>query len=107
MALSTGTSSGKSVCFNVPVLETVLEAPESVALYLFPTKALAQDQLRHFTSFADRASPSLLAASLDGDTPQVDRRQLRQRCHVFLTNPDLLHTTLLPQHEEWAEVPYP
>ena len=105
--LSTPTASGKSLGYTVPALHAMATSAEARAIFIFPTKALAQDQLRHFTSFADRASPSLLAASLDGDTPQVDRRQLRQRCHVFLTNPDLLHTTLLPQHEEWAEVPYP
>ena len=70
----------------------------------FPTKALAHDQLASLSAFADAACPHLLAAAFDGDTPMVDRPQLRRKCHAFLTNPDILHSTVLRKHREWADV---
>ncbi|KAL3928792.1 MAG: hypothetical protein SGPRY_002238 [Prymnesium sp.] len=102
--LSTPTSSGKSLVYSVAAVSAVTADPYARAMFLFPTKALAQDQLKNFSALAEDACPSLLAATLDGDTSQPDRRQLCRRCHVFLTNPDLLHATLLPNHGEWAEV---
>ena len=82
----------------------MIAKPTARVLLLFPTKALAQDQLGKLSALAEAACPMLLAATLDGDTPKADRLQLRQRCHVFLSNPDLLAATILPRHDEWSEV---
>ncbi len=99
----TGTASGKSLCYNIPVLEGLLSDPESTALYLFPTKALAQDQLRGLMRFKER-SPGLClhAGTYDGDTPSTTRRTLRERGNVVLTNPDMLHSGILPRHTSWG-----
>ena len=102
--VATGTSSGKSLSYMVPAIEAVIAKPTARVLLLFPTKALAQDQLGKLSALAEAACPMLLAATLDGDTPKADRLQLRQRCHVFLSNPDLLAATILPRHDEWSEV---
>ena len=99
----TGTASGKSLCYHIPVLESVLQDPESTALYLFPTKALAQDQLRGLLRFKER-SPGLAfhAGTYDGDTPNATRKALRERGNVVLTNPDMLHSGILPRHTSWG-----
>ncbi len=90
--VSTSSASGKTLCYNIPVLEAILTEPRSCALYLFPTKALAQDQLR---GLQELFSPSLLRldefATFDGDTPQAERAEIRKRAKVILTNPDMLH----------------
>ena len=99
--VATPTSSGKSLVYTIPVVRAVLDDPYARALLLFPTKALAQDQLGALNAFADEACPNLLAATLDGDTARPDRSQLAKRAHVLLSNPDLLHATMLPQHTEW------
>ncbi len=101
----TGTASGKSLCFQLPTLERLLEEPEATALHLFPTKALAQDQLKSLTRLA--ADGGVLEARLsagvyDGDTAPSTRRQLRERANVILSNPDMLHAGILPQHARWA-----
>lgn len=103
----TGTASGKSLCYNVPVLETALMNPEATALYLFPTKALAQDQLRAFLTLAGGLSPNLStppiqAGVYDGDTPPDERRRLREKGRIILSNPDMLHSGILPRHPSWA-----
>jgi len=111
VALSTGTSSGKSVCFNVPVVESLLQAPDSVALYLYPTKALAQDQFGAFRAFLSEAgsgSDSLdrivKPAVVDGDASFTERTWARAESNVIMSNPDLLHITLLPSHKQWKRV---
>jgi len=101
--VSTATSSGKSLVYTVPTVQAVLEDAHARILHLFPTKALAQDQLRGLEAFAEAACPYLLATTFDGDTASVDRKQLRKRAHVFLTNPDMLHT-LLPKSSEWGQI---
>ncbi len=99
----TGTASGKSLCYNGPVLEHLLDDPESTALYLFPTKALAQDQLRTLERWrAADADLPLVAGTYDGDTPPATRRRLRNEANVLLTNPDMLHSGILPNHGTWA-----
>ena len=100
----TGTASGKTLCYNIPVLETLLQDNRSKALYLFPTKALAQDQLRSLLRFKE-LDPSLKiqAGTYDGDTPAVTRRRLREEGNCILTNPDMLHSGILPNHAAWAE----
>lgn len=99
VAVVTATASGKTLCYNLPVLETLLSDPRSRALYLFPTKALAQDQADALTKFD---VPGLTCGTYDGDTPQEQRRRLRERAQIILTNPDMLHIGILPQHYKWA-----
>ena len=104
VCVCTATASGKSLAYVLPLVAAVRAAPRARALLLFPTKALAHDQLASLSAFADAACPHLLAAAFDGDTPMVDRPQLRRKCHAFLTNPDILHSTVLRKHSEWADV---
>lgn len=101
----TGTASGKSLCFHLPTLERLIEEPGATALYLFPTKALAQDQLKSLTRLAaedDGLRAVLDAGVYDGDTAASTRRRLRERANVILSNPDMLHAGILPQHARWA-----
>lgn len=98
--LAAGTASGKTLCYQVPIVETILDDPKSTALLLFPTKALAQDQLR---SFRDFRIPGVNAATYDGDTPPEKRADLRRYSNIVLTNPDMLHYGILPNHGKWAE----
>jgi DEAD/DEAH box helicase domain-containing protein len=104
----TPTASGKTICYNVPVLQRVLEDPSARALYLFPTKALAQDQLAELQQLAARAPGEAGSAvgvfTYDGDTPQDARRAIRARAHVVLSNPDMLHSGILPHHPRWAKL---
>ncbi|HKQ59325.1 MAG TPA: DEAD/DEAH box helicase, partial [Candidatus Eisenbacteria bacterium] len=101
----TGTASGKSLCYHLPVLERLLGDPEATALYLFPTKALTQDQLKGLTRIAT-GHPDLLrglvAGVYDGDTQPATRRKLRETANVILSNPDMLHQGILPTHSKWA-----
>ena len=101
----TGTASGKSLCFHVPALERLLDEPGATALYLFPTKALAQDQLKSVTRLAAgdlEMTRTLHAGVYDGDTATGTRRKLREQANVILSNPDMLHAGILPQHAKWA-----
>ncbi|MDI9635103.1 DEAD/DEAH box helicase [Kamptonema cortianum] len=97
----TGTSSGKSLCYNVPVLQDCLTEPVARALYIFPTKALAQDQLQKLTNLIK--DDSILCATYDGDTPKNLRTAARNSANIVLTNPDMLHLGILPQHELWGK----
>ena len=96
----TPTASGKTLCYNLPVLQALLTESATRALYLFPTKALAQDQLAELEELA-RALPALRIHTYDGDTPQDARRAVRARANVVLTNPDMLHAGILPHHTKW------
>src|SRR5436190_3307513 len=101
----TGTASGKSLCFHLPALERLLEAPDATALYLFPTKALAQDQLKSLPRLASASvelAGVLRAGVYDGDTAATTRKKLRDEANVILSNPDMLHAGILPQHARWA-----
>ena len=93
------------MCYNLPVLERLLADPQAKALYLFPTKALAQDQLGTLRRWAE-AEPAVAAAlrpaTYDGDTPQHSRRKIRTEANVILSNPDMLHVGILPYHPRWA-----
>ena len=108
VVVTTPTASGKTLCYNVPVMNGILADPATRALYLFPTKALAQDQLAEL----DRLSQEISRAAevdvgvftYDGDTPQDARRAIRGRAHVVLTNPDMLHSGVLPHHPKWAKL---
>ena len=97
----TPTASGKTLCYNLPVLQSLLEHADSRVLYLFPTKALAQDQLAELEQLA-KTLPELRMFTYDGDTPQDARRAVRARANLVLTNPDMLHSGILPHHTKWA-----
>jgi len=106
VVVATSTASGKTLAFNVPVLEALARDPLARALYLYPTKALAQDQLGKWRALIDAAGSGIvnpLAATYDGDTPQGSRARLRKQARVLLTNPDMLHAGILPNHPLWAE----
>ncbi|MBE81577.1 MAG: ATP-dependent helicase [Gemmatimonadetes bacterium] len=97
------TASGKTLCYQIPTFEHLLQIPESTALYLFPTKALAQDQARGLLRFGqDRQSLQAVSGTYDGDTPPDLRRKLREEGQVILTNPDMLHQGILPNHPRWG-----
>ncbi len=100
--VTTGTASGKSMCFNLPTLDVLCRDARARALYLYPTKALAQDQARALTSFGlvKRVRPAIY----DGDTPREARAQIRKNANVVLTNPDMLHVGILPNHPAWADL---
>jgi DEAD/DEAH box helicase domain-containing protein len=99
----TPTASGKTLCYNLPVLNRLITDPAARALYLFPTKALAEDQLQEFQAAVDAMGSDLRAFTYDGDTPQDARRAIRERANVVLTNPDMLHAGILPHHTKWAK----
>jgi len=100
----TPTASGKTLCYNLPVLNAVLENPDTRALYLFPTKALAQDQLAELHDLSKRLDDRFGVFTYDGDTPSDARKAIRERGHVVLTNPDMLHTGILPHHTKWMRL---
>ncbi|MBZ5695720.1 MAG: DEAD/DEAH box helicase [Acidobacteriia bacterium] len=100
----TPTASGKTLCYNLPVLNAILEDTDTRALYLFPTKALAQDQLAELHGLATRLDDSFGVFTYDGDTPSDARKAIRERGHIILTNPDMLHTGILPHHTKWTRV---
>lgn len=112
LVIVTATASGKTLCYNLPVLDTLLRQPQARALYLFPTKALAQDQLAELETLlaavaaaapgGPAAQPALNVSAYDGDTPRGQRRAIRSRARILLTNPDMLHTGILPNHPQWA-----
>jgi DEAD/DEAH box helicase domain-containing protein len=108
VVVTTPTASGKTLCYNAPVLSSILRDPSSRALYLFPTKALAQDQLAELHDMSSRLSrPDELEIGVftyDGDTPQDARRAIRGRAHVVLSNPDMVHSGILPHHPRWAKL---
>ena len=99
--VSTGTASGKTLAFNLPVLNALAAEPKNRALYLYPTKALAQDQAR---ALAELRLPRLRAAIYDGDTESERRWQIRTWANLILTNPDMLHIGVLPHHDRWGDV---
>ena len=102
----TPTASGKTLCYNAPALSAILRDPATRALYLFPTKALAQDQLAELLTLTGRLEEhmSIGACTYDGDTPQDARRVVRGRAHLVLSNPDMLHSGILPHHPRWAKL---
>jgi len=101
LIVTTGTASGKTLAFNLPVLDALAREPKQRALYLYPTKALAQDQLRSLGSFR---LPRLRAAIYDGDTEAERRWQVRKWANLVLSNPDMLHIGVLPHHDRWGDV---
>lgn len=100
----TPTASGKTLCYNLPILSALVENPEARALYLFPTKALAQDQLVELNRWPDKLGDNLRTFTYDGDTPQDARKAIRARANLVITNPDMLHTGILPHHTKWERL---
>ena len=100
----TPTASGKTLCYNLPILNGVLENSDTRALYLFPTKALAQDQLAELHDLNQRLANRFGVFTYDGDTPSDARKSIREKSHVVLTNPDMLHTGILPHHTRWTRL---
>ncbi len=100
----TPTASGKSLCYDLPVLQAVIDDPSARALYLFPTKALGQDQLAGLRAFAEQSGVDLAAGIYDGDTPAPIRQTIRAAGQVVVTNPDMLHAALLPHHTKWYQL---
>ncbi|HEX6988269.1 MAG TPA: DEAD/DEAH box helicase, partial [Bacillota bacterium] len=100
----TPTASGKTLCFNVPILQAVLDDPNARALCLYPTKALAQDQNTGLNGLIDRLGRDIKTYTYDGDTPPNARRAIRAAGHVVITNPDMLHTGILPHHTRWVKL---
>jgi len=99
----TPTASGKTLCYNLPVLNRLAMEPGARAMYLFPTKALAEDQLQEFQRTVDAMELPIKAFTYDGDTPSDARRAIRERANVVFTNPDMLHSGILPHHTKWAK----
>src|SRR3982751_6657634 len=102
VVIVTPTASGKTLCYNLPVLNLLINDPGARAMYLFPTKALAEDQLHEMQRAVDEMGSDIRAFTYDGDTPGDARRAIRQRANVVLTNPDMLHSGILPHHTKWA-----
>jgi DEAD/DEAH box helicase domain-containing protein len=104
----TPTASGKTLCYNAPVLNAILQDHSSRALYLFPTKALAQDQLAELQTLCETlgkdSADGIGVFTYDGDTPQDARRSIRGRAHIVLSNPDMVHSGILPHHPRWAKL---
>jgi len=104
LVVVTPTASGKTLCYNLPVLDAVLTDSDTRALYLFPTKALAQDQLAELHDLNQRLQNSFGVFTYDGDTPGDARKAIREKSHIVLTNPDMLHTGILPHHTRWTRL---
>jgi DEAD/DEAH box helicase domain-containing protein len=100
----TPTASGKTLCYNLPILSALLEDPAARAMYLFPTKALAQDQLAELNRWTDKLGDEIRTFTYDGDTPQDARKAIRARGNLVITNPDMLHTGILPHHTKWERL---
>ena len=104
VVIVTPTASGKTLCYNLPILNTILENTDTRALYLFPTKALAQDQLAELHDVNQRLDSRFGVFTYDGDTPSDARKAIREKGHLVLTNPDMLHTGILPHHARWTRL---
>ncbi|MEW5925793.1 MAG: DEAD/DEAH box helicase, partial [Candidatus Zixiibacteriota bacterium] len=100
----TPTASGKTLCYNLPVLDSIIKNRSNRAMYLFPTKALSQDQLAELTGLVDTLDVDIKTYTFDGDTPQTARRLIRSAGHIVVTNPDMLHAGILPHHTKWIKL---
>jgi len=100
----TPTASGKTLCYNLPILNALVENPEARAMYLFPTKALSQDQLVELNRWTEKLGDEIRTFTYDGDTPQDARRAIRARGNLIITNPDMLHAGILPHHTKWERL---
>ena len=99
----TTTASGKTLCYNLPVAQALIDDPEARALYLFPTKALSQDQQAELNALVLGGGLPIKAATYDGDTPQSTRKAARDSGRIVISNPDMLHSGILPNHAKWIK----
>jgi len=104
LVVVTPTASGKTLCYNLPILSELIRNPEARALYLFPTKALSQDQLVELNRWTDQLGDEVRTFTYDGDTPQDARKAIRSRGNLVITNPDMLHAGILPHHTKWQRL---
>lgn len=104
VVIATGTASGKTLAYNVPVLEMLLAEPQAQALYIFPTKALAHDQVAEASALINAGNLGVPVHSYDGDTPRSQRRQVRSAPGILVSNPDMLHAGILPYHTSWRQL---
>lgn len=104
LVVVTPTASGKTICYNLPVLNHIINNPEARALYLFPTKALAQDQMHELNNIINTLEADIKTYTFDGDTPANARKAIRSSGHVVITNPDMLHSGILPHHTIWIKL---
>ncbi|MBE0564481.1 MAG: DEAD/DEAH box helicase [Krumholzibacteria bacterium] len=104
LVVPTPTASGKTLCYNLPVLDTILREPQARALYLFPTKALSQDQMHEVHGLVTDLGADIKTFTFDGDTPETARRAIRSSGHIVVTNPDMLHQGILPHHTLWVKL---
>ena len=100
----TPTASGKTLCYNLPILQSILENADTRALYLFPTKALSYDQKSELEELIDAADADINSYTYDGDTPTSIRQKIRKAGHIVMTNPDMLHSGILPHHTKWVSI---
>ncbi|MEH7802263.1 DEAD/DEAH box helicase, partial [Bacillus pumilus] len=100
----TPTASGKTLCYNLPVLQSIVEDQTSRSLYLFPTKALAQDQKSELNEIIHEMDVPIHSETYDGDTSPAIRQRVRQAGHIVITNPDMLHSAILPHHTKWVSL---
>lgn len=103
VVIATGTASGKTLCYNLPIINQILMSKAIKALYIFPTKALAHDQKDELLTIALRLTPRPVIGVYDGDTPTSQRKSVRENAQIIITNPDMLHTGILPHHTNWAQ----
>ena len=104
VVIVTPTASGKTLCYNLPVMQTILENPQARALYFFPTKALSQDQVAELHQIITLLDKDIKTYTFDGDTPQNARKAIRTAGHIVVTNPDMLHQGILPHHTRWIKL---
>ena len=100
----TPTASGKTMCYNLPVISAILKNPDARALYLFPTKALAADQVSELYDLITQMNVDIKTYTYDGDTPGEARKAVREAGHIVITNPDMLHSGILPHHTKWVKL---
>lgn len=104
VVIQTPTSSGKTLCYNLPVLDSILKSPDARAVYLFPTKALSRDQVAELYEMIGLIGEDIVAGTFDGDTPQSQRKKIRQSARIVVTNPDMLHQGIIPHHTKWVSL---
>ncbi|MCE1247068.1 MAG: DEAD/DEAH box helicase [Firmicutes bacterium] len=104
VCIVTPTASGKTLCYNLPVIDKILSDPEARALYLFPTKALSQDQVMELQEIVEVLEADIKTFTYDGDTPGSARQAIRKAGHIVVTNPDMLHSAILPHHTKWMKL---
>ncbi|HEX2897896.1 MAG TPA: DEAD/DEAH box helicase, partial [candidate division Zixibacteria bacterium] len=104
VVIVTPTASGKTLCYNLPVLNSIIKNDSSRALYLFPTKALGQDQMTELYELIQKLEVDIKTYTFDGDTPTTARRAIRSAGHIVITNPDMLHAGILPHHTKWIKL---